>query len=262
MSDRDAEMLEPSAQAEAAWHAFARSIAPDDDAQARVLQRVRARVEGREARDDDDVPAEPQMRRAAAVVLVLKSSAISVGLAGGTLLSIKLIAAALQPSAPPAPPAPVAVVEAPAVVPTHAPARAPAPAPRAIAPAPVVEPPSIAPVVQRATRTTVPTTPRPEDLLQAEIELMGKVRAAVQANEHARALELLATHRTRFPAGAFAEERDAFAAIAACRSKEANGPALARAFAAAHPRSVQLAAVRAACDSIANGSMDPGARQQ
>lgn len=260
MSDRDAEMPEPSAQAEAAWHAFARAIEPDDDAQARVLERVRARVSAR-ADVDDDAPG-PRMPKAAAVVLVLKSSAISVGLAGGTLLSIKLMAAALQPSAPPAPPAPIASVDAPAVVPAPAPARAPAPAPQAIVPAPVVEPPAIAPTVQRPTRTPAPTTASAEDRLQAEIELMGKVRAAVQADEHARALELIAAHRTRFPAGAFAEEREAFAAIASCRSKAANGAALARAFAAAHPRSVQLAAVRAACDSIANDSMDPRARQQ
>jgi hypothetical protein len=257
VSDHDEAVPELSADAEAAWHAFAGSIAPDDGAQARVLQRMRARTRGTAERDEDDAPP---LRRAAAVVLVMKSSAISVGLAGGALLSIKLIAAALRPSAPPQEPVAVVIPEPPALE-----RRAPAePPPRTATPpvtTPVVEAPAIAPVAQRPAPTSAPPASK-ADPLQAEVELMGRVRAALHGRENARALELIADHRTRFPAGSFVEEREAFAAIATCRRGDTKGPELARAFARARPLSVQLAAVRAACDAIANESMDRGSRQQ
>jgi hypothetical protein len=259
VSDHDDAVPELSADAEAAWHAFAGSIAPDDGAQARVLRRMRARTRGTAERDEDDAPP---LRRAAAAVLVMKSSAISVGLAGGALLSIKLIAAALRPSAPPPEPVAVVIPEPPAVE-----RRTPAdPLPRAAtppisAPTPVVETPSIGPVAQRPAPTSAPLASK-ADPLQAEVELLGRVRAALHAGENARALELIADHRTRFPAGSFVEEREAFAAIATCRQGDAKGPELARAFASARPQSVQLAAVRAACDAIANDPMDRATRQQ
>ncbi len=264
MSDRDDAVPELSAEADAAWRAFAGSIAPDGDAQARVLDRVRARVQRSRRAESTDEDAQPTpLRRAAAAVLVMKSSAISVGLAGGTLLSIKLIAAALRPSAPaPEPPA-VVIPEPPSATQpvAHAPPRAPAPPQPLVAPPSVEASPALPPEVQRPVRVAAPSSP-PEDPLQAEVELMGRMRAAVQAGQHARVLELAADHRTRFPAGSFVEERDAFAAIAACRNGDANGPALARTFASARPKSVQLAAVRAACDATANEPTDPSGRQQ
>ncbi|HET6585563.1 MAG TPA: hypothetical protein VFG69_19020 [Nannocystaceae bacterium] len=266
MSDRDPEQLSPAA--EAAWRAFAGSISPDDGAQARVLQRVRARAQAPRRSPpiddgDEDATGSQTARRAAAAVLVVKSSAISVGLAGGALLSIKLIAAAVHPTPTPAVPT-VEIPEPPSRQP-----RAAEPSTRAPVPAKTeapIEPPTTAPPVQSPAVAAHPVATRAsassEDRLQAEIDLIGRARDALHAGDTARVLELVETHRADFPAGAFVEEREAFHAIAACRSGVANGPTLAQRFATARPRSSQLAAVRAACDSVANDAMDPPPRPQ
>lgn len=263
-------MPELTPDADAVWRAFAGSIAPDDGMQARVLQRVRARTKAqRGGVDVDDVDDEENgsrnARRAAAAVLVVKSSAISVSIAGGALLSIKLIAAAVY--APPVPPAPTIEIPEPPAVERSADvgrAEVPTPAPSASAAPPVVVPPSSPATSPPPAHHVAPpvATTSDEDRLRVEIDLVGRMRDALQAGELARALELVETHRRDFRDGSFIEEREAYQAIAACRKGDAGGAALAQRFATSRPRSSQLAAVRAACDSAANESMDPAARQQ
>ena len=257
MSEHD--LPELSADANAAWRAFARSIAPDDGAEARVLQRVRTRTKAA-ADDEDDASPSQHARRAAAAVLVVKSSAISVGIAGTALLSIKLIVAAVTPAAAP-------------VVPTTNPPAVEAPQPvasRSDRSARPVAAPIAAPVLAEPSPPTalVPAKPRrvasasAPDLLQAEIDLGERMRAAVQAKEYSRALELVEQHRREFPRGALAEERLAFAVIIACKLGRADARDEARNFIDAHPHSLQLASVRAACDAAAVPPMDPAGFQQ
>jgi hypothetical protein len=267
VSDRNPDEL--SQDAEAAWHAFAGAIAPDDGAQTRVLQRVRERTKApRRAAPLADVDEEDNgsqnARRAAAAVLVVKSSAISLSLAGGALLSIKLIAAAVQPTPVPHPP----TVE----IPEPPPVEHRAEAARPLAPTPAQSASPVTPALPPASPATSPPSghhaaPAPavasdEDRLRAEIDLVGQMRDALQAGEHVRALELIETHRRDFRDGSLIEEREAFHAIAACRNGDANGAALAQRFATSRPRSSQLAAVRAACNSAANESMDPPQQPQ
>jgi len=271
VSDRDDRM---SAAAEAAWRAFADGLEPDDDAERRVLQRVHARTRP-VGRDDEPALLPERARRAAAAVFVVKSSAISVGLATGTLLAIKLAVVGVQvisaPSAPIDPPA----VAAPESKPVR---RADATPPVVVPPA-IVSPPSSASPPESLVQTpsAVPpalpdrASPRPRiepsapapsaaDLLRAELELMEQARVAVRGHQHARALELLEAHASRFPNGAMLEERLAWLAIVSC--ERGDGRDRADEFASSYPKSARLAAVRAACDATATNPMDPSARQQ
>jgi len=85
----------------------------------------------------------------------------------------------------------------------------------------------------------------------AERALLDQARGALVQGEPRRAMLLLVRHRTRFPSGALAEERDAMtieALVAESRYGEAR--AMAQAFRARNPRSLFLGAVDSAIESI------------
>jgi hypothetical protein len=268
VSEQHERLPELSRDAAAAWQAFERSIAPDEDAPARVLERVRARTNAAwhtEPDEREDAPSEPQgARRAAAAVLVMKSAAISVGIAGTALLSIKLVVAAVQPPTTPRAPSPVVVpaVATDAVDPPAQPRTRPIATPIESQTVPVQAPTSLRGAGKPRLAAPAPAAAVTPDLLRAEIELMEAVRAAVRTGKYVRAIDLLETHRADFPNGTLVEERLAFHAIASCGLSRADGSERARAFAKSHPRSAQLAAVRAACDAAAIRPMDPAGRQQ
>jgi len=162
-------------------------------------------------------------------------------------------------TAPPTTAPPTTAPAVPAPPPPSRPTATPSEPPAAVAvpAAPPVQSPAKPRRVGAAATTATAT-----DALQAEIDLIERVRAAVRANEYARALELVDPHRTGFPAGALVEERLAFHAICACKLGRADASERARGFAKSYPKSVQLAAVRAACDVVAIDAMDPETQQQ
>lgn len=253
-----------SAAAESAWRAFADALEPDDRAQARVLQRLRAR-----ATERVDAAGEGT-RRIAASLFVIKSSALSVGIATGALLAIKVAVVSVQALG-----RPQASVEPPPVI---EPAKASEAAPRrASAPATNVAPPSAPAAIAGSPPAVSPTAPSRRvatpavsppaslpaaDALRAELALMEQARTAVQAHEHARAHQLLVDHATRFPSGAMSEERHAWLAIIACERGDADAHDRAQRFATTHPKSTQLSAVRSACHSNATSPTDPSRRLQ
>jgi hypothetical protein len=127
-------------------------------------------------------------------------------------------------------------------------------------PAPLVETPTspAEPVLQRpaAAAANPHATPRrdadatppqdPTDALAEETRLVAEARRALSSSDPATALEPLREHARRFPQGALAEERDAYAAIAHCRDQPPQREA-ARRFLAAHAGSVHAPRVQAAC---------------
>jgi len=80
-----------------------------------------------------------------------------------------------------------------------------------------------------------------------ELRLIGAAKRELDAGRVPAARALLDEHRQRFPAGVFAVERDGLGALASCSSKP--DPALARAFASAHPSSPLLGQIQRRCGS-------------
>jgi outer membrane protein assembly factor BamD (BamD/ComL family) len=83
----------------------------------------------------------------------------------------------------------------------------------------------------------------------AELALIKRAKAELDAGRPSAALALLSEHGRRFPRGTFAGEREALLILALCTSgRLSQGRSLARRFAAAHPRSPLVDRVRRACD--------------
>ena len=108
-------------------------------------------------------------------------------------------------------------VAPPSVVPAELPATAPAtiwpgaspdPAPVAVAPARVVEPPKAASMRRSA----------PVGGVDVEAPLISAAVKALSNGDADRALEILATHRRRFPDGVMGEDREAVRIFAMCRA--------------------------------------------
>lgn len=245
------------------WEDYLREIGPDARASMRVRRGLdRALVERRRTAPTD-APAQP-VPRAAAAFFVIKSSALSVGLALATLGGLHVGARALAPAELPAIAAPAGAapsiatqdpqatavprrspelpsigpapseVGVPTIAPTQAPMRAPSEAPRRTntkpSPAPTPVPPAIAP-----------------DALRAELALMDRAKAALAAGDDAQLLRLVGEHAERFPAGSMIEERRGWTVIARCRSGAATSRSIAESFARDYPRSVLLDDIHHAC---------------
>jgi hypothetical protein len=98
----------------------------------------------------------------------------------------------------------------------------------------------------------------PAETLAQETSLLKQARAALAADDHARALSLLQTHADRFGSGVLAEERDALRAVTLCSSgRWQDGRAAARAFSRRYPRSPLEGRVRSACDGEPGKSSTP-----
>ena len=121
-----------------------------------------------------------------------------------------------------------AVAEAGEVVPS-----APAVA-RPEAPADLPEPVSAAP-------------PAAASSLAEEVAVLRAADLALRRGEHALALRGFEEHARRFPQGALREEAEGGRIVALCGLRRAEGPARASRFAQAHPRSLALHRVLAAC---------------
>jgi hypothetical protein len=143
-------------------------------------------------------------------------------------------------------------VQAPVVAAPSAPAapgRAPSEEPVAPSDAPPILPPTAtpAPSSRRAHGERLSST----STFSAERILLDEARGALVQGEPQRALVLLGRHRARFSSGLLSEERDAMrveALVAASRYGEAR--AAARAFRTSNPRSLFLATVDSAVESI------------
>jgi hypothetical protein len=231
------------------WADYEAAIGPPPGAAARI----RARVDRAVARRDRVEPREAEAPRAAAAILVLKSSAMSVAIAVATLGGLHVAAKAIAP-APAELPAVVAAPEQPRAPIEDAPQVAAASIPE-VAPTKPAPPPSVAPAPVARPRASA-TTPAPVvDMLAEETAIISRARAAIERDADADALTALAEHARRFPSGAMVPERDAFTAIARCKSG-ARGSILAT-FTAAHPRSQYLERVRDACEDSSTDRSTP-----
>jgi hypothetical protein len=98
-----------------------------------------------------------------------------------------------------------------------------------------------APSTMTAPAATGPT-------LDAEIALIQGAADALKKGEPGRALALAERHRSQFPNGTLAEERDVERVLALCAlGRVAEAHDLAQSFLAAHPNSPQAERVRASC---------------
>ena len=115
--------------------------------------------------------------------------------------------------------------------------------------APRREPSPSKPRGSTSSRTTpAPSEPEPGDTLAEENRLLGRARAALIADEPARALALLREHARRFADGVLTQERRALRAVALCEAgREDEGAAAARSFLRAHPQATLARRVRSAC---------------
>lgn len=246
------------------WDDYLREIGPDARASMRVRRGLdRALVERRRTAPTD-APAQP-MPRAAAAFFVIKSSALSVGLALATLGGLHVGARALAPAELPTVEPRAALEPIAAHEPIATPeARRPAASlerPSIAPPAPADAAPAIAPV-RRATigattrggakpsaapAESTPVTSAPLDALRAELALMDRVKAALAHGDDAQALSLLAEHAERFPTGSMIEERRGWTVIARCRSGAATSRSIAESFARDYPRSMLLDDIHHAC---------------
>ena len=86
------------------------------------------------------------------------------------------------------------------------------------------------------------------DLLAKEAELIARIKSAMVAGKHTRALELIRQHRKEFATGVMTEDRHAFEAVSLCAlGKHEKGQAVGRKFLAAFPSSTHAPRVRAEC---------------
>lgn len=260
-----------AADTTAAWNDYVHDVGPTPADR----RRVRAAFDRRVRRSSEAMP-EPRSR-AAAAVLLFKSSATAVALAACVLGGVGGAARLLAPS----PAEPPAIVDAAPAAAARDAARGAAPqaeddaapnagneaasdAPR-LASVVVPEPPPTAVAVDRTAPLSSPRSPAvaaavhtiappvaapPRDALKEELELIESARAAVTRRDHDAALRALAGHARRFAGGALVEEREALTAIVACRKKSADAPALAARFVDEHPRSPMRDHVRDACASL------------
>jgi len=102
---------------------------------------------------------------------------------------------------------------------------------------------AVRPSPRRARESAAPTA----DTLAAELALLRRARAALATNDLAEATRALDEHAATFTEGALRAEREGTRALVRCAERP--DPAVARAFAIAHPGSPLAARVRAACEA-------------
>jgi hypothetical protein len=252
-------MSESHDDLDACWNDYAVAIAPPPDAAARIRARVQRAVAQRDrVVDTADEPAPQPVTRAAAAVLWMKSSALSVGIAVAALGGLHVAARVRSTTPPPA--------ELPAIVaapePTSQRLDVPPPPPVAAipaAPAPSTAPPPVEPIERPAIarpRASAPAPASSTDTLAEETALLSRAKSAMDRRAYRDALVLLDEHARRFPSGMLAPERDAHRSIARCRSGERDSTIFAT-FTAAHPRSAYLSRVREACGDSSTDSPTP-----
>jgi hypothetical protein len=103
-----------------------------------------------------------------------------------------------------------------------------------------------------ATPTVTPTTARTPRAastpsLENELALIGDAQAALNAGDANKALAILKEHKTRFPRGQLAQERDGMQILARCANGSAGAKAQADAFVRAKPDSALAKRIRQAC---------------
>jgi len=277
------------------WDAFESGLRPPPGSAARNLERLHQRVaagevvsapapvltehgDGHDASGLDlEVGAVPETehdadletareavaprRAAAGLVLLGKSAAASVGIAGAALLSIKLAVVGWTQLSSPPDPAPAAL-ESPAAGAGSARSsrRSPAapdpaassstPSRNAASPAPATAPERAHPAPRSRPRAAPRSATDPAtsaDRLRAEVELMDRARAALERDDAAALGRMMDEHARRFPEGALREERRAWRAVADCRLDRPGAASQAARFLRDHPRSAQAAKVRRAC---------------
>jgi TolA-binding protein len=232
-------MAEPSDRARDLIASYRRARALDDDARARVHDRLLASI-------DAPIPlARPDRRR------VLTIAAIALATAAAVILAAQWIATPQQQTAAPrrdeASHHERATPERGTATPAEPPQRV-VPAEPPATTSPVESPATPSAPVQR------PSVPRveartPVDVLAAENALVAAARDALARGDHATALAKLAEHAREFPNGQLTEERAALRIEALCAAgKHAQGRAEAKQFLRDHPGATQAARVEAACE--------------
>ncbi|MBX7077681.1 MAG: hypothetical protein K1X88_00755 [Nannocystaceae bacterium] len=228
------------------WDAYARAIEPDASDAARVQRALQRRLAAR-AREQE-APAPQQPRAAAAFVLLLKSTALSVGIAATALGGLAVAARTWAPVPATLPATPAAARASADAAPSVAPV--PATPPITTAPVTAAEPvPQTIPVATpasaprrtsepRAERTTeVATTPAADDALRAELELIERARAALGRGDETDARRSLERHAREHSRGVLQIERDGWLAVLDCRDGRSDAITRGRSFVATHPRS-------------------------
>ncbi len=119
----------------------------------------------------------------------------------------------------------------------------------AAAPAPSPETDQATPRRRKPDRAseTPAASVRSKDVLAEEVELISQARAQLLEGKDGAALATFLRHRSAFPKGVLAEERNAWIATLQCRLGRAAGRKSAEAFLSAHPKSPHARRVRKTC---------------
>lgn len=232
-------MDEPSAEARAVIASYRRARGLDDDARARVHERLLASI-------DAQIPVARAGRRRIATI-----AAIALATAAAVILGAQWLATPSEPAEL----APAREGEA-VYGQREATERVVTPAepPRTVAEPPTkrdtIDPPAKTSTQRPSSRTSAPAPAAPPaDSLAAEKALIAAAREALARGDHASALAELAEHAREFPRGQLTEERAALRIEALCAgNKRAQGRAEAKLFLRDHPGATQAARVAAACE--------------
>jgi hypothetical protein len=219
--------------------------------------RARAIVEAGRDADSPSAADRERIKRAVLVQIAAGSMVASTAVAGtwsvGAKVGLTVLAVALVGGG-----TVLTLRHAPPAAPTHAaPARAMprmmAPAAAVRAPVPTSTPPEEKPRKTEKTRKLAAPSARldkraPDDQLTAEVEVLKRAREELRLGRPSAALAALGEYDRRFGQGVLGEEKQALAAIAACRATP--GPearAEAEAFMRRAPASPLRERVREAC---------------
>ncbi|WAS95525.1 hypothetical protein [Nannocystis punicea] len=217
-------------------------VVPPDGARERGWARLAAALAADDVVTEPAAPAPaprtPWLRVVPLTTLIVGVLAtVGVGLAGREVAEPAAIAATVDPE-PRLFPLPLVLPPAPA----REAATPPSPPPDA-APAP----PETALAAPRRPAPSRPPVAADEDAFAAELQLLATAQAAIQRGDLREGLAALRRHAQLYPAGHFAQDRDALRAIARCEGEQANAPAAGRRFLAANPTSIHAERVRGAC---------------
>lgn len=209
-------------------------VRPPEDAQRRGWQRLAAAVAAGETGPTDTDPPPPRSPWPRLVPLTMLLVVGSLALLGTWRADSPTDAPATIAASDAAPPTPAPEVRIPFVRPDPTEAVGATPVP-------------IAATGPRRTSTPRPPAAADEDSFAAELRLLAAAQAEIQRGERAAGLELLRRHARQYPAGHFAQDRQALQAIARCEDEQPTSRAVGERFLAAHPKSIHAERVRVAC---------------
>lgn len=232
----------PSAPARAVIASYRRARRLDDDARARVRERLHASI-------DAPIPIVRAGRRR-----VVTIAAIALATAAAVILGAQWLATPSQHAElAPRPEGEAVYGKRDATASERI--VTPAEPPRSVAEPPTrtttdaIAPPAKPPLQRPSARTSTDTLAPAADTLAAEKALISAAREALARGDHATALAKLADHAREFPRGQLTEERAALRVEALCAgNKRAQGRAEAQLFLRDHPGATQAARVAAACE--------------